>query len=218
MFFCSVAFHFCVIAAPFGRLTIPPAPQEPEIEVQTEVDRPALLPRVERIEEEKVIKQVEEPPPVREESQPVREEPVPPAPEEASEPAEDKKVVATVPDTEPVPDAPAEKPVKRIDPGAPTGDTERESIFRYRDAVKQRIEAARRYPKAALRRGIEGTAVVFFTILPDGSARDVHIVRSSGSGLLDSEVVATVRRASPFPPTPDGHTVEIRVPVVFSLE
>lgn len=220
---CSIAFHCCVIGVPFGRLVIAPPP-EPEIMVETEVEHPPLLPPIRKIEEERQIKQVEETPvalPPRDELPPepqkAREEPVTPTPLEEEAPVQQEPLAAPL-KPEPIPESLAEKPSKKVDPGARTGETERESVFRYRDAVKQRLEAARRYPRIARQRGIEGTAVVFFTIQPDGSIRNLAIVRSSGSGLLDDEVIATVRRATPFPLPPDGLAIDIQVPVIFSIQ
>ncbi|HUD31016.1 MAG TPA: TonB family protein [Novosphingobium sp.] len=45
--------------------------------------------------------------------------------------------------------------------------------------------------------------LVGFTIDPDGSARDIAVVRSSGVPLFDRQALQLVRRAVPFPRPPD---------------
>jgi protein TonB len=50
--------------------------------------------------------------------------------------------------------------------------------------------------------------------------RDVRVVSSSGSKILDEEAVATVKRASPFHPVPkeiSKSPIGMTVAIVFSL-
>ncbi|MFA5144509.1 MAG: TonB family protein [Candidatus Omnitrophota bacterium] len=94
------------------------------------------------------------------------------------------------------------------------------AMLRYQDVVKQRIEEARRYPAWAKKQGIEGITRLYFTVLSNGLSRDITIIRSSGSGILDEEAVATVKRASPFPSVPGNigsSSVGMEVAIVFSL-
>ncbi len=96
----------------------------------------------------------------------------------------------------------------------------RQAMLRYQDMVKQEIEAHRVYPPEARYRHIEGTVDVSFEILPDGRARDVRVMRSSGAGMLDREATATIRRASPFrafPPEISRDSITIHVAIVFAL-
>jgi TonB family protein len=44
-----------------------------------------------------------------------------------------------------------------------------------------------------------------------------RLARSSGVPSLDHEVTAMVRRASPFPPPPDGRPVSFTVPINFQV-
>ena len=60
-----------------------------------------------------------------------------------------------------------------------------------------------------------GTAVVAFRIASNGAARSVRLVKSAGHSALDRAALATVRRASPFPPPPPGAGRAFRVPVSF---
>jgi protein TonB len=49
---------------------------------------------------------------------------------------------------------------------------------------------------------LEGTAIILFGVLADGSLQGVSVERSSGSAVLDAEAVKEVEDAAPFPPPP----------------
>jgi TonB family protein len=61
------------------------------------------------------------------------------------------------------------------------------------------LEQAKTYPRLARERGIEGTVLVRFKVLPSGTVETVNIVRSSGASILDEASVKTVYRAGPMP-------------------
>jgi TonB family protein len=61
------------------------------------------------------------------------------------------------------------------------------------------IERAKNYPRFARERGIEGTVLVRFRVLPNGEIEKVDIIKSSGSDILDTASVSTVYRAAPMP-------------------
>ena len=65
--------------------------------------------------------------------------------------------------------------------------------------IMRRIEAAKRYPKAARRMGIEGKTAVRFKLKPNGKVESVEIVESSGADILDQASLETVQRAVPLP-------------------
>jgi periplasmic protein TonB len=82
------------------------------------------------------------------------------------------------------------------------------------------LERHKEYPAAARQRRNEGTAVLTFTISRDGNVSEAHVVKSSGSSLLDREVMSMIRRANPLPPFPDDFTekqITLSVPVLFQL-
>src|SRR5690606_2654119 len=90
----------------------------------------------------------------------------------------------------------------------------------WRSLVAAILERNKRYPSDARSRGDGGTASVRFTINRGGSLLSASLVRSSGSGALDDEAVALVRRSAPFPPPPPelrGSSVTLVVPVRFSV-
>ena len=100
-------------------------------------------------------------------------------------------------------------------------DSSREAMLRYQDMVKQRIEEVRRYPFWAKKQGIEGIVYINFTILSNGLSRDIKIIRSSNSKILDEEAIATIKKANPFPPIPkeiNTSLVQMGVSIVFSLK
>lgn len=91
------------------------------------------------------------------------------------------------------------------------------SPARWQARVASHLERRKRYPSAARKQGQQGTAQVRFTIDGSGNVQSVALVRSSGVPLLDEEVVALVRRASPVPAPPPGVNRTIVVPIRFSM-
>lgn len=75
------------------------------------------------------------------------------------------------------------------------------------------LERAKTYPRIARERGIEGTVVVRFHVLPTGAVNSITVVRSSGAKVLDDASVRTVQRAAPV--TAGQGWVE--VPMVYEL-
>jgi len=65
------------------------------------------------------------------------------------------------------------------------------------------LERFKLYPDAALRRGKHGTVVVRFRVDRSGHVIFSQIVKGSGEPLLDEEVLALLKRSSPFPLPPD---------------
>jgi len=77
-------------------------------------------------------------------------------------------------------------------PAGPGADTIAELI--------RHLEAHRRYPAQARRRGIEGTVGLAFRVAPDGDLLVAEVRQPSGSPLLDRAAVRTLERAFPLPP------------------
>lgn len=55
------------------------------------------------------------------------------------------------------------------------------------------------YPKIAIDFNVKGTAMVGFTIHPDGQVTDVKLVKSSSAKILDDAALTAVRDMSPVP-------------------
>ena len=68
------------------------------------------------------------------------------------------------------------------------------------------------YPAMALEMKISGTVFLSFCVREDGGVENIDILKASGAPILDSDAVATVRRAAPFPHPP------VRVIVKFPME
>lgn len=186
-FFLSLAGHLGFLWMPAFDLDSSSPEEMREVSVRIEIKRPSLLPRIERIGEEKKIR-------------------------ETMEKREPEKAV-----TEQVPVKKQESPGNQVR----VLRSSEEAMLRYQDLVKQRIEEARRYPPRAKRRGIQGTVQLSFVVLRNGRAQGIKIIRPSRSEVLNEEAVATIARASPFPPLPqekEAPSLEMEVSIVFTLE
>ena len=90
----------------------------------------------------------------------------------------------------------------------------------YNSKVLARLRAAKKYPAAARGKGIEGTAILAFTISSSGSLTSARVVKGAGHALLDIAVIAMARDAAPFPAFPQAITknqMSFRVPVQFKI-
>ncbi|MEL6114560.1 energy transducer TonB [Photobacterium sp. SP02] len=80
------------------------------------------------------------------------------------------------------------------------------------------LEQHKKYPRQAKRFGRQGVPVIAFTMDRNGQVLAVELVKSSGSGSLDEEAQALVKRAEPLPRPPSGITGErltFTVPISF---
>jgi protein TonB len=87
----------------------------------------------------------------------------------------------------------------------------------YRGTVFGRIAAQKRYPEAARERGPHGVAILSFSIGGSGQIVGATLAQSAGDSILDAEALATVRRASPFPPPPAGAPRNFSVPLSYRV-
>jgi protein TonB len=145
------------------------------------------------------------------------EEPTPPAPPK-EQPVENPKP------QQPVPKKQAAPPRKQASSGAPSntasgiGRGRSDADTNYRGQVAAHLTRHKQYPAAARRNRDQGTATVSFTVNGSGRVTAANLVRGSGHASLDQEAQAMVRRASPFPPPPGGHTMSFTVPITFKLQ
>lgn len=75
--------------------------------------------------------------------------------------------------------------------------------------IESQIERAKKYPRFARERGIQGVVRVRFKLKPTGEVDQVEISKSSGYAVLDTASVKTVYRASPMPYVSGWVTVPI---------
>ena len=77
------------------------------------------------------------------------------------------------------------------------------------------------YPYSARRRGLEGRAILRFTVARSGDVLDYRLDQSTGVPILDREVEKMIERARPLPPFPPGlnrETLNISIPIKFDLD
>lgn len=162
---------------------------------------------------------------------PLAEEGAVALPEVSPEEIEPEKETETLTAKEPAPAPPKKKAPRQQraasgtsgeragSSGRRTDTAGRADISSYRGRVLSHLRRYQRYPAEAERAGIHGTASVTFVIGANGAVRSVRLARSSGSGVLDREALAMVRRASPFPPFPSNlrsSSMAFNVPVAFA--
>jgi protein TonB len=78
------------------------------------------------------------------------------------------------------------------------------AVSNYPGKVVARLRRALRYPSEARSRRLNGTVQVQFVVGRSGDVGSVRLAASSGSPVLDKAALATVQRAAPFPPIPEG--------------
>jgi protein TonB len=91
----------------------------------------------------------------------------------------------------------------------------------WKSSLLARLERYKRYPEAARAGREEGTTLLSFTIDRDGRVLDSFIARSSGFARLDDETLAMIARAQPLPKIPPevpGETLQLVVPIHFSID
>jgi protein TonB len=121
-------------------------------------------------------------------------------------------------------DAPTEKKPaeKRRVAAAPTdsasgiGRGRSDDSANYNGRVAAHLGRYKQYPAAARAAGVQGMATVSFGIDGNGRVTTVSLAHGSGVPSIDHEVIAMVRRASPFPHPPDGRGRNFTVPVRFN--
>lgn len=86
-------------------------------------------------------------------------------------------------------------------------------------ALRERIEALKRYPSVAKSRKWEGKVVIEADISDSGEIVRLQVAESSGHRFLDEEAMAVVRKSSPVPLRYElGQSfITIRVPIVYKL-
>ncbi len=72
----------------------------------------------------------------------------------------------------------------------------------YYSAITERVQSNWAFPEARDNR--ELSVIVSIRIKRDGGLLDAWVEKTSGSALFDESLLNAVRRASPFPPLPDG--------------
>lgn len=82
------------------------------------------------------------------------------------------------------------------------------------------VATRQRYPRVALLRQWQGTAVLQLELATDGRLLGVRVISSSGHDTLDRQALDMVREAVPLPSLPEalaGRPLTVDVPVVFRI-
>jgi protein TonB len=120
--------------------------------------------------------------------------------------------------------APATQPSAPAAVSAPSSDppanSDRQSAD-YFGTIQARLARHKIYPQAARLRREEGTVLVRFTIVADGTITGWAVVQGSGHGSLDQAAEEMIQRASPLPPIPAGMgraQIDITLPIRYALQ
>jgi len=68
----------------------------------------------------------------------------------------------------------------------------------YMEVLKKKIFDTWQYPEEAVNQGQEGKVTISFTLDDAGTVKDIGVLKSSGSAILDSAAMAAVEKAAPF--------------------
>ena len=79
--------------------------------------------------------------------------------------------------------------------------------FKYANYMSEWVKKVERvgnlnYPDAARREGISGRLMMDVALNPDGTVRNISILRPSGNAVIDEAAIRIVNLAAPFPPFP----------------
>ncbi|MBI5682419.1 MAG: energy transducer TonB [Deltaproteobacteria bacterium] len=91
----------------------------------------------------------------------------------------------------------------------------------FKTMVRTKIERAKFYPRWARQRSFEGVVGVKFTIQPDGSVKDVNVIRPCHCDVLNKSACEAIAKAAPFNPRPDelkGKEMAMEIDISFKLE
>ena len=89
----------------------------------------------------------------------------------------------------------------------------------YIDDIKSQIVSSIGYPSLARELGAAGTVKVRLRILSDGGLKEILIIGSSGSELLDNSTVRSIKKLAPFPSFPgsiERNEIAVDIPIVYS--
>lgn len=182
---------------------LPPGPQQSEAEPEPEPD-PV-----------KPVEKVELPP--EPQAEPLTAVLPPPKPMEKPKEKKPQQLRASLASAPSSAEQRAERTAAPM-PGASSRDST--ALPDWKSLLVATLERNKRYPAQAQARGEHGVAELAFSIDRHGGVHHAHIVRSSGSSLLDGETLAMLERAAPLPPPPPelaGAEIAVVVPIRYNL-
>lgn len=177
-------------------------PKQKELTLDIDIKKPDLLPKIEKLSEERKLKEIK-----TVEKEIKKTKPLP----------EVKKEIITenipIPEKDFVEDKIEQEKIKVTNP-------QDQAMLRYQDMIKRKIQEFRKYPNWAKEQGYEGVVNISFIVLADGTVKDVAISLPCEFNILNKAAVSTVSRAAPFMPIPKeivSSSVEIQLSIVFKL-
>jgi protein TonB len=120
---------------------------------------------------------------------------------------------------EPTPPTPQVLPQEEQEARAPP-KVAPEVVRKWQMTINMRLNQFKRYPRQARARAHQGTVRVAFVLDSTGHIVSSHIVKSSGSSILDQETLDLLDRAQPFPVPPAGsgsRDLFLEVPISYAL-
>jgi len=206
-----VALSPVAAAPPAPPSEVAPGPVQPQAEQQPAADKPV---------EEAKTEPAPEPAPL---SEPKIEIPPAPAPQplavlpppkpkhvEKKKPRQRHANLASAP-------SPAEQRAERAVAPVPGAAANANAVANWKSRLVAQIERHKSFPAEA--RGEHGTVQVAFSVDRQGGVHHAHVLRSSGSSLLDRDALAWLARAQPLPPPPPevaGALIPIAVPLRYN--
>ena len=192
---------------------VPPGPQQ--VESEPEKTAPPVEQKVELPPQQQVAERAELPPPQPQVAVTPPPEPKPPEPRKDTKPKRKQHASLTSAPS------PADSKAERAAAPAPgAGARNSNALPSWKSELMARLERAKRYPAEAQSRGEHGVAQLAFSVDRSGGVHHAHIVKSSGSSLLDRETLALVQRAQPLPPPPadlPGAQITVTVPIRYNI-
>ncbi|MBD3308307.1 TonB family protein [candidate division KSB3 bacterium] len=94
------------------------------------------------------------------------------------------------------------------------------ALRQYLQAVAAQINAAKRYPRRARRRGWEGTVEIRLRLLPSGEIEQAELIQKSPYTVLDEAALEAIEDAQPFPafaPELTLRAITVNIPIQFTL-
>ena len=97
----------------------------------------------------------------------------------------------------------------------------KKQIESYSTTVTKAISKQKKYPRIAQMRGWQGEIIAILEIDGQGNLLTSKIEKTSGFKILDKEVIAMIKRATPLPAPPmelKSKILKINVPISFKLQ
>jgi protein TonB len=197
----------------------PPPPEPPKqeaIQEQLAPTPPQENPVVEAPPEQKVEPPLPKPEPAK--IVPDQPKPIPAKPKPVRTEVKKPADAPPAPRTSAAPKA--ERQASLTSSSAPAGATSAAALASYNQLVAAHLQRFKQYPSGARAAGEQGTSRLSFTLGRSGQVLGSRLAGSSGHPALDSETLAMIRRAQPFPPMPPElkqASMSFSIPVQFSI-